>query len=775
MHDADKIYPLQNQTDEALEALFASLKVGLTPSEGRSIESDMLKRPPSLTELLLWSVQGSEHCSYKSTRSHLSSFVTDGPNVMLGPVEDAGIVSIATDNRGKKYGLVMSHESHNHPSQIVPFEGAATGIGGNVRDVCCMGARVVAVADGLRFGSLDDDRTREIYEGVVLGIAGYGNPIGVPNISTDISFHDSYKKNCLVNVVTLGTVREDKIIHSYAPKNAAGHDLILVGKATDMSGFGGASFASSTLEETKRQQNKGAVQEPNAFLKRHLLVAHYALFDKLHKLNEIANVGLKDLGAGGIACASVELADHSGYGATVQLDDVPTSIEGLHPSVTLLSETQERFMWVSPPRLTKMILDHFNKTFELGSIAVNARATVVGKITKEKQYTVYSKGKKIVDAKASDVTSGIRYHRPYHAPTSSPLPRKTQKTPPPFHELMLSVLKDHNVCDTTAVTEHYDGQVQGHTLLDSKQSRTGVLAPLLDSSYPQEVRSVGVALSLFQNPSICSLNPYWGAINATSVAMCKVAAVGASPWALTDCLNFGNPEIPEQMWEFVEAVRGICDTQHGYHLREYPSSPIPIISGNVSLYNSTPHDKIVPSPLIGCLGKLSNIGKVISQQAKKPDSSIILLGRRTRSLGGSVYETYAGTSGTDIPKVPPHEVEKMIYALLGANDSGLIQACGYIAQGGAAATITILTLDTPLGINIEKGGSTEWLFDESPGFICIVDEAKRAAIEMRCMEAGSPAEIIGSTSGIPRFGNGKDIDIPMNALHHAYKQGLPTI
>jgi phosphoribosylformylglycinamidine (FGAM) synthase-like enzyme len=262
----------------------------------------------------------------------------------------------------------MSHESHNHPSQIVPYEGAATGVGGNVRDVCCMGAEVIAVADGLRFGEISRQKTSWIQENVVAGIAGYGNPIGVPNLAGDVYFDPGYNENCLVTVVTLGIVRDDHVIHSYAPEQAEDYVFILVGKPTDNSGFGGASFASTELIEEHQEQNKGAVQEPNAFLKRHLLKANYALFEILREKNLIHRVGFKDLGAGGVACASVELAEAGGYGAEIDLEKVPTSMTHLHPSVILCSETQERFMWVVPKDLVDLILTHYNQTFALPDI-----------------------------------------------------------------------------------------------------------------------------------------------------------------------------------------------------------------------------------------------------------------------------------------------------------------------------------------------------------------------------------------------------------------------
>ncbi len=302
-------------TDDEIGTVLSKNNIPLSTEETKRIQNEFLKRPPTLAELILFSIQGSEHSSYKSSKEHIKHFVTDGPDVILGAKDDAGIVSIAKDSKNNRYGLVLSHESHNHPSQIVPYEGAATGVGGNVRDVCCMGAEVVALGDGLRFGSIKNNKTKWIHDGVVAGIAGYGNPLGIPNICGDLYYDEGYNNNCLVTIITAGIVREKDVIRSRAPKNAEGYDLILIGKPTDSSGFGGASFASLELEKEKEQQNKGAVQEPNAFLERHILKSTYELFKYFQKRNMADKVGFKDLGAGGVACASIELADAAGMGA----------------------------------------------------------------------------------------------------------------------------------------------------------------------------------------------------------------------------------------------------------------------------------------------------------------------------------------------------------------------------------------------------------------------------------------------------------------------------
>lgn len=771
MHKADATFTLVGKSDDELTALLSELRVTLTPDEARKIESDMLGRAPTLTELLLWSVQGSEHCSYKSTREHLKQFVTNGPNVILGPSEDAGIIRVATDKRGKGYGIVMSHESHNHPSQIVPYEGAATGVGGNVRDVCCMGAHVLAISDALRFGRLDAQKTRNIYRGVVEGIAGYGNPIGVPNICTDIAFDDSYAENCLVNVITLGRIREDQVIHSFAPKNAVGYDLILVGKATDMSGFGGASFASMTLSEEQKQQNKGAVQEPNAFLKRHLLVAHYALFNKLERKGELQHVGLKDLGAGGIACASVELAEAAGYGAKIRLDQVPTSISNLHPSIVLLSETQERFMWVVPKRLTQTVLDHFNDTFELGSIAHRAQATVIGEVTDDGKYIVTHGETVLVDAAASDVTSGLLYHRPYHAP--SQLTQQPSKKPKPHTciDACKAVLRHHNVCSREAVTSRYDGQVQGNTILDSSQAPAGVLQPFYDESFPEEIREVGVALSAYHDPGICTLDPYIGTQQSVLHAMNHVVAVGASPWALTDCLNFGNPEIPEQMWEFVEATRAISDVQHSIRLSSYPTAPVPIISGNVSLYNATANDHIAPSAIIGCLGRIPDV-TLIPAQTALPGQRLYLVGQPSSALAGSVFGSLFAAN-TDLPETDLPVLESTHHTMLAAIRQHLIGAIQPVHRGGLIRALSLITRGTTCGTTLFFY-EEETFFAESPRLLVSIRPNKESAFVQTLAAKNAPYQLIGHVTDDAQCVIA-DHNTPWTNLHAAFDSGLPSV
>jgi phosphoribosylformylglycinamidine synthase II len=695
------------------------LNIPLTAEEALKIQNEMLGRAPSLAELVLFSIQGSEHCSYKSSRNYLKQFTTEGPDVVLGAKEDAGVISIVKDDSGRRWCIVMSHESHNHPSQIVPYEGAATGVGGNVRDVLCMGAEVIAVTDSFRFGNINKNKTKWIHDGVVSGVAGYGNPLGLPNIGGDVYYQDGYNENCLVTLVTLGIVREDHIIHSYAPKNAAGFDLILIGKPTDNSGFGGASFASLELEEEKKEQNKGAVQEPNAFLERHLLKSSYALFKKLQKANLINEVGFKDLGAGGIACASVELAETSGYGSEVWMDKIHIGMENLHPSVYLCSETQERFMWVCSPKVTPMILDHYNHEFDLPAISKGAKASVVGRIREDGQYIVHNGDEEIVNAPASEITKGFLYDRP-----SKPQ-KKDHKEPnllvlDNYDSILIDLLAHENISSREPIFEQYDKQVQGRVKLETGFADAGVLAPFNSKEYPEEIRNTGIALSTDHNPLHGLIDPYWCGVNATVEAMRNVAAVGATPHALSDCLCFGNPENPSQMNEFIESVRGIIDVCNAVTLKHSPSDPTPVIAGNVSFYNESKNGSIPPSPIISCLGLLKDVNKAISMSFQKSNSLIVLIGERKNECGGSAYYNLHGDLGENIPKPNLDEVKKQIFALTTAIDKELLLSCHDISDGGFAVALSEMTFDNNIGCEVKISSSLsidKILFSETGGFI----------------------------------------------------------
>ncbi len=769
----NEIIDLSSLSDQDIKAKLQELNIPLTIDEAIKIQNDMLGRAPSLAELILFSIQGSEHCSYKSSRNHLKKFTTNGPDVVLGAKEDAGVVSIATDRKGNRWCAVMSHESHNHPSQIVPYEGAATGVGGNVRDVLCMGAEVIAYTDSFRFGEINKDKTKWIHNGVVDGIAGYGNPLGIPNIGGDLYYHEGYNENCLVTLVTLGIVREDHIIHSYAPKNADGYDLILIGKPTDNSGFGGASFASLELKEEKKEQNKGAVQEPNAFLERHLLKSSYALFGILKDNGLIHDTGFKDLGAGGVACASVELAETSGYGAEVWMDKVHIGMDNLHPSIYLCSETQERFMWVCHSNVTPLILNHYNKVFDLPGVSEGARASLIGKIRKDGQYIVHYENEKIIDAPAKEITKGFLYERPFEA-------RKNNYFEPNidmidnYNKTLIDILSHENVASREPIFETYDKQVQGRTYIETGLADAGVMTPFNSENYPEEIRNIGIALSTDHNPRYGLIDPYWGGINAVVEAMRNVASTGATPHAISDCLCFGNPEKPHQMWEFVESVRGISEACETITLKENPDHATPIIAGNVSFYNESKNGSIPPSPIISCLGRIKNINNIIPAYFQKQESVIIMIGERKNELGGSAYYSLFDELGANVPKPNLDEVKNQIFALTDCIEDRLILSCHDISDGGLASAISEMTFYNEIGCKVDIQSilsNDAILFSETGGFLLEVKPNNVTTLESVFSNYGLNIFNIGRTFGSSIIINDL-VDIFVTEAKKAWKNGL---
>jgi phosphoribosylformylglycinamidine synthase subunit PurL len=762
-----------------IQALLKEYRIALTVDEALKIQTDILKRPPTLTECLLWGIQGSEHCSYKSSRIHLNKLPTDASNVILGPKEDSGIVAIATDQSGKRYGLVISHESHNHPSQLVPFEGAATGVGGNVRDVSCMGATVIGVLDSLRFGELSREESKRIHHGVVSGIAHYGNAIGVPNVGGDLAYHKGYNHNCLVTVVTIGIVREDHIIHSYAPSDAEGYYYILVGKPTDQSGFGGASFASSDLSDDSLEKNRGAVQEPNAFLERHLLKANEALFKILQKENLIHRVGFKDLGAGGVACASVELADGAegeNYGAEIDISKIPTAYP-LDSAVTLCAETQERFMWVVSPELAPRILKHYNEDYALPQVSQGARAAIIGTVNRTGFYTVLRDHEKIVHAKACDITQGIRYDRPYHDPKrhfAEPT-LDFNYTTNEIQQYCYQIFSHVNVANRKAIYEHYDKQVQGRTYIERGLQNAGVLQPFNSDDYPIEIQKTGVALTVDHNPYYNQIDAYWGAINAVVESALHVACVGASPQAITDCLCFGDPQDPSDMYDFVRAVEGITKACEGLPLLEYPQSPLPVISGNVSLYNATTHGSIPPSPIISCVGTLNDVALTIPAHFSKPNQILLLIGERLDECGGSVFYQLHDCLGANLPKPDLHFIHTLIDFLHTAAKQHLIAACHDINEGGLIAALAEMAFTMQQGCDITIASNLpliKYLTSESKGVVIALDPTHIKTIEKLLSDKKLQTTHLGATSARPIITINNDIKIDLIKAKTHWETGL---
>lgn len=774
-------------------------KIAISYNEATKLQTDILKREPTLAECVLWGIQGSEHCSYRSSRQFLSQFPTKADNVMVGVGEDAGIIEIARDNTGKKYGIVISHESHNSPSQVVPYEGSATGIGGNVRDVNCMGAKVIGCSDSLRFGRISEAKSRWIHHGVVEGIAGYGNPIGVPNIGGDLYYDKNFEGACLVNVVTLGVIAEDEIIHSYAPDNAVGYDLILIGKPTDNSGFGGASFSSQVVDETQKEANKGAVQEPNAFLKRHILKANYELYKILKAGDWIDKVGFKDLGAGGIACASVELADGNGYGAQLHLEKVIVGVPNLDPAVILCSETQERFMWAVPTELSQTILDHYNITFDFANVSAGAGASIVGKITagdkfnkdnkSTGQYTVFYNGEKIIDALANDITAGIKTDRQFTEPEktftepeieinidgiNSTVEIKNQKTT--FNNLLLNILAHENIACRAPVYENFDKNVQGISVIEAGEADACVLQPFKYDNYPLEIRNIGLVFKQDNNPNYGKISAYWGGVNAVVECARNIAAVGGVSLGLSDCLNFGNPEKPEQMWDFVEGVRGVAEACIAFKQKDHPTDCLPVVSGNVSLYKESHGTGIPPSPIVSIVGRISDVNKAIKMSFTDAGSNIIMIGERQDECGGSVYYSMFGELGANVPQPDVQKAVLEINALTDCIESGLVNSCHDISDGGLAICLAEMSFGNNIGCNVKINDSNlsldKFLFSQSGGFVLEVSDQHVEQIKSIFAKYNVQTYSLGKTTNDIKIRIADVIDLDLAIAKERWTNGL---
>ncbi len=772
--DTDLI-DIKGMPDNVLQEFLKRNAVSMSVFEARKI-AELVGRNPTMTEIYIFNTQWSEHSSYKSSRAVLKSLLpTQAPNVILGPVEDSGIVELGYINR-ERYGIVVSHESHNHPSQVVPYEGAATGVGGIIRDVLCMGAKVIATADPLRFGNpngKNKNKVKYTANEVINGIAGYGNAVGIPNICGDIYFNDSFDENCLVNVVCLGIVKEKDIIHSYAPKNAEGCDIVLVGKATDNSGFGGAAFASLILDEKDRESNRGAVQVPDPFLKNVIIRASYAVFEEARKQG--IGLGFKDMGAGGIMCSTSELCSDSDFGADIDLSKVNISIKDLPPYIISCSETQERFTWICPHEFTKTLLKVYNEDFELPNISIGAGAFVIGKVTRQQDYILRQNGRIVCNVPIKAVTQGIRYERAKTAPKRT-FKEPNPKEPSDYSKVLLSILHHPDVASKAKAYKHYDASVMGNAVIETGYADAGVMKAVEGSNF-------GVALKTDCNPRYCRLDPYWGAVNAVAEGMRNVAAVGAVPSALTDCLNYGNPEKPEAFYDFYEGVRGIADAAKNLYYKG-TKYPVPVISGNVSFYNeSASGNSVDPSPVIACIGVLKDYSKAITMKLKKENSALFLVGDRKDELGGSVYYDVNNEIGSVVPIIDFERERNTIYAVIDAVNTGLLLSCHDISDGGLAAAISEMALggdaDGEIGAEISMDFTNlradKALFSQTSGFVFEADEKNIQRLHNLFKFYKLNLTNIGSTAGknLLFTKDGKQlINLPISKLKEAWTTGF---
>jgi phosphoribosylformylglycinamidine synthase len=751
-------------------------ETALSDDELRRI-TEHLGRMPTDTELFAFDAQWSEHCSYKSSREHLGKLPTEGPTVLLGVGEDAGIVRLGEWN-GETYGIVVAHESHNHPSQVVPFEGAATGIGGIVRDVLCMGAEVIGVADPLRFGRLENEHCRYVAQQVVDGIAAYGNAIGVPNVGGDVFFDESFDDNVLVNVVALGLVKEKDIIHSRAPQGSVGWDIVLVGKATDRSGFGGASFSSLTLDEEDADQNKGAVQVPDPFLKNVIMRASYAVFAELRAQGITA--GFKDLGAGGLAGCSAELCAAGGMGAEVDLDRVSTAQPDLPPEVIAIGETQERLCWIVPPSFTPTLLALYNEMYSLPRIARGACAAVIGKVTETGRYLARCHGEVVMDVDLEFLTGGVRYHREH---TIVPVPTETirerylaacrafDNRPMEHVQRLLEIIGHRDVSSRKPIFERYDGVVRGCTSFPPGFADAGVLVPIPGAP-------LAMALGLGGNPRYGKIDPYRAAELAVVEAITSVTAVGATPAGLTDCLNFGDPTIPMQMGAFVAAVDGLAHAARAFR--------VPFVSGNVSLYNrSSSGNHVAPSPIVGCVGTIADVSVCVTPGFKRAGSHIVLLGEPQMAFGGSVYAELTGFASRAMPEVDYDTLHRQCELVRAASGDGIVSAAHDVGDGGVLTAIAEMALASASAFGAHLTQSDSWLltepwlperawFSESPGFVLEVadPEAFEAMANRHGVVTMHVGTVVADAEIVVAFEHPEEGRVSLKALRDAWEAPL---
>lgn len=789
---ASRILPVrETKNDSELKKLLSKESLNLTPQEARKI-ARILKRNPTLAELWMFNVEWSEHCSYKSSRRVLKKFLpTHAPHVILGPGEDAGIVHFATHN-GKKYALVVAHESHNHPSQVLPVEGAATGIGGIVRDVDCMGAHVIGVCDALRFGNpygKHAAKTRSIASGVVDGIWQYGNALGVPNVGGDVVFSSCYDENCLVNVVALGIVNENEIIRSRVPKEAKKipYDIILVGKPTDASGFGGASFASDILNE--QQENRGAVQVPDPFLKNVLLLGKANRDVIQTALKKKYAIGFKDLGAGGIACAASEIGAAGGFGIEIDLSKVHKAWDDLPPEMTLCAETQERYVLAVPQKFTKEALHIYNEKWQLPKIYEGARASCIGRVTKEKDFVVFAHkngGGKEQDfplackSPIMQVVEGISVKRSKKKPRARD-EEPVYREPENYENIFLRMLSSPNIASKEFITRYYDTEVQGHSVIRPGEADASVFAPV-------DGCVAGAAVSCDGNPFYGEISPYWGGATAVAEAMRNVACVGATPVCLTDCLNFGNPEVPEHFYTFYESVRGLADAAKKLYLKG-TKAPVPVVSGNVSFYNaSSDGSAISPSPVVACVGTMPDISLAVTQELKKEESFLVLAGERYDELGGSeFYRTILKKKGRNAPRVRFEKERAMMYAVIDAITDGIILSCHDISNGGVFVTLAEMLMTTADDPEYEKGAeidvekipgrlpSGKRLFSESSGYVMEIQPDVFPKAQAIFKKYKTHLYVLGRTTHRRYFSlhiNRKTVEVPVKTMKKIWRGSL---
>jgi phosphoribosylformylglycinamidine synthase subunit PurL len=735
------------QTPERAQP-FAEL--GMKDDEYRRVR-DILGRRPTSAELAIYSVMWSEHCSYKSSKVHLRQFADKAPQtdaLLVGMGENAGVVDI-----GKGWAVTFKVESHNHPSYVEPYQGAATGVGGIVRDIISMGARPVAVMDSLRFGPADAPDTQRVLPGVVGGISGYGNSLGLPNIGGETVFDPCYLQNPLVNALCVGVLRHDDIQRATAP--GPGNKVVLFGAGTGPDGIGGASVLASATFDDESQRKRPSVQVGDPFMEKLLIECCLELF------REDLVVGIQDLGAAGVSCATTELAAAGTGGMHVVLDTVPLRDPTLRPEEILMSESQERMMAVVTPEKA----DRFLEICARWEIP----ATVIGEVTDTGRLVMTWRGEVIVDIPPGTAADeGPVYERPLEPPADlgaiqADTPGRLTR-PSNAEELRKTVLwlaGSPNLASKTWVTSQYDRYVLGNTVLAMPED-AGVLR--IDG----DTTDLGIALSLDGNGRYARLDPYSGAQLALSEAYRNVAATGARPLAVTNCLNFGSPEDPGVMWQFARAVEGLADA--------CLALGVPVTGGNVSFYNQTGTTPINPTPVIGVLGVHEDVRRRVNMAFTGEGHLLVLLGQTREEFGGSewAHVVYGHLGG--LPPLVDLAAEKALaHVLVAGAEEGLLSAAHDLSDGGLSQSLVESCLRGGLGCRITLPGDPfVALFSESAGrAVVAVRPGAEGRLGALCEAAGVPVTQLGVVGGDALAVEGL-FSIPLLDLREAHESLLPS-
>jgi phosphoribosylformylglycinamidine synthase subunit PurL len=688
---------------------------GLTRDEYASIEK-ILGRAPNYVELGIFSVMWSEHCSYKSSRVHLKKFPTSGPRVIQGPGENAGVVDI-----GDGWVAAFKMESHNHPSFIEPYQGAATGVGGILRDIFTMGARPIACLDSLRFGDLDAPRMRYLVDGVVRGIGGYGNCIGIPTVGGETSFHACYNGNILVNAFALGVTTGDKIFKGTA--SGVGNPVIYVGSKTGRDGIHGATMASAEFDEAS-EEKRPTVQVGDPFTEKLLLEAC------LEVMESDAIVGIQDMGAAGLTSSSFEMAGRAGTGVRLVIDNVPVRESGMTPYEIMLSESQERMLIVAKRGRERDVVRIFEKW--------DLNASVIGEVTDDGFVRIFWRGDEVAAIPVDPIaTEAPVYNRPVGKDPHPSLRDTLSRTPERDSDLtqtLFRLLASPNLCSKHWIFEQYDTTVRTNTIARPEQRDAAIV----------RVKGNGRALAITSdvNPLYCYLEPYEGGKQAVAEAARNVAASGGKPIAITDCLNFGSPERPEIMWQFSECIRGISEACRALGT--------PVVSGNVSFYNETEGRAIYPTPTVGMVGILEREDNGAPLQFPDRGLDIVVLGDTGDEMGGSEWQQmFAPDALVRPPRVNLNREKTLIDFLLAAHDHRLLRSAHDLSNGGLAVALAEASMNG-IGCHVDLAGYADdldaigLLFSESQAR-AIVSTNRVYDVLALAEKHGVPAMCIGRT------------------------------